>query len=180
MLTRFGRRATLSAVLGVLALAGAGAALKPRMQADTLVRFKIEVHTGNVDKAGTDADIFLVFTVRNGPVSNGVCVKLPDLKGNENEKNSTANYEIPSPRPDITTDSLVGLTLVNGMNGNDPGWFVDTVSIKGYTAANIEYCVVDAGSPGQDRWLDTKEKAGPAAPLTMRSPIVHTKNCGGE
>jgi hypothetical protein len=104
---------------------------------------------------------------------------MPDLPGNENEQGKSVTYRVNAP-PGVTNENLVGLTLVNGMNGNKPGWFVHSVEITGFTPAGSDFCIVRMLD--LNRWLDTGEHKlpddGPARPLLMRTPIRHTKDCG--
>ena len=132
-----------------------------------LDKLTITIKTSNIDGAGTDADIFLVTSIRNNPVSPGTSLRLPDLPGNENERGESTVYTIDAPRRDMTPEKLCAFTLINGMNGNAPGWHVDRVSIEGADSNGKNWLLVDHELR---RWLDTKEVSGPAAPLNLLTP----------
>lgn len=166
------RRLAPVLLLAALPLGAAGHGRAQARPDSTFRRFNVDITTSDRENAGTDASIYLVFSIKGAPRSSGAVVKLPH-KGGDDERGKSTRCSIDAP-PGVTLDNLVGLTLVNGMNGDRPGWHVAEVTIKGYTEQGSEYWVVQ--SQRLDRWLDTKEPAGPAAALELFTPARQFKD----
>jgi hypothetical protein len=129
-------------------------------------RWTLIVQTTNTENAGTDADIYLGLTWKDG----GTFVKMPDLEGDDTEAGdwNTYNFSLEKAIP----VHLLGVQLTHSNTGEKPGWHVGNVMLIAWmNDGDKRAVVVDAKI---NRWLAVDEKDGIAAALKVKSPPVVT------
>ena len=132
-------------------------------------RLIVEVKTSTVNDAGTDADIWMAMTVNVGGNVNTTTFMLTGQgAGNANQKGKTTTYNMPTPIGN-NLQFLSSVVLINGMNGDSPGWHVENVKIVVEDTKGEKWTILDNRV---NRWLDTKEKVGPALGLSFRLPLT--------
>lgn len=117
----------------------------------------IDFLTGNKKKAGTDAKIFVGFILDAG---KGITFLVPDEPGNDHEKNRSTPHRLALGSFDLDSHSIKGMFVVNGMNGDSPGWFLEKVSMFG---RDVNGKCWQYTNKSLSRWLDTKQATGPTA-----------------
>jgi hypothetical protein len=168
-------------MLGALALSGSASA----QSAPVLDVIQVEIKTGTRKHAGTDASVYMTIASKSGDRSRGYTFRLPDLPGDDHEPGKTDTWVLAVPAKErVPMTDIASISLVNGMNRSDPGWFVDSVRILAMDSTGTYWALAHDGfrMKPMARWLDTKEDTGPVAvlPLDLRkagkaedAPIFH-------
>ena len=121
------------------------------------------VETSNIKNAGTDADIYLsICWIQNGR-GKGLIYDLPDLPGDDNEKGETELYAFEI-LDNIQLRDIAAILLINGMDGDAPGWHVKRVKMAVRDSAGQQWLIINSNI---NTWLDTKEPNGPVEPLPI-------------
>lgn len=168
-------RSSIGLTVGVLLASGiaAGVAVglgQPGHGDARLRKLKVVIETTGTGDGGTDANIYLGATWHDGNGSDGSVFELPSRKSDfEKGQTSTVGVSIPESARlyGVPLGALGTFMLINGMNGDRPGWHVRAVHIFGYADDGHTYLLSDTTV---DRWLDTKENSGPAVVIPVKSP----------
>jgi hypothetical protein len=83
--------------------------------------YKIDVTTGNIDDAGTDANVYLILQ-GNGQTTNPM---LLDTAGNDHERGQTGTYVMRT----SDTDPIARIRIYHDNTGNKPGWFLEKIVV---------------------------------------------------
>jgi hypothetical protein len=127
-----------------------------------LKKLKIAIKTSSDQFAGTDATIYLVLAVGDG----GRIYRLPTHKS-ELEAGKTDIYKVSlTDGPEL--GAIRTMMLVNGMDGQSPGWKILWVKIDVVDSDGHAWKLVDAML---QRWLDVKDNLAPTAFLPLLHPF---------
>jgi len=94
-------------------------------------QYMVTVKTGNRDKAGTDAVVFLTLSGGNGVKGE---FRLDDVRRDDFERGSTSTFTI----AEINLGALDRIRLRHDNTGKRPGWYVEEVRIR-HGATNAEW-----------------------------------------
>lgn len=123
------------------------------MPAAVATSYAIKVYTGNVQNAGTDADVYITLYSEDGRNSGE---RLLDNSDNNFERNKTDMFTIEM--QDIGAIRAVRIRHDN--SGNRPGWYLDKIVVHNNATPNCEWTfpcnkwlAVDEGDHQTDRVL---------------------------
>jgi len=126
-----------------------------------LQKLKIAIKTSSEAFAGTDATIFIGLISASG----GRVYRLPTRR-EDLEVGRLDVYTVLLPDgPDL--EELAGVVLVNGMNGQSPGWRVLWVKVDGVDSEGRSWRFVDTIV---EKWLDVREGGAPLVALPVLRP----------
>lgn len=112
----------------------------------SVVKYQISVHTGDIDNAGTNANVYITIHGENG--STGLRL-LKKSQNNESkfEQGQTDIFEIEA----VWLKDLTKVIIGHDGKGFGAGWFMDKVVIKESADAEREFIFMC------NRWLDEGE-----------------------
>merc|ERR1712188_108157 len=132
--------------------------LSGEVDADLGITYHIQVHTGDVSGAGTDANVYIYIIGDKG--STGQLV----LDGGKFERDDTDSFKVTA--PDVGT--ITSVRIGHDNKGGFAGWYLYSVTVT------VTYAITFVA----DRWLDKSEGDG-ALEVTLHAHAEGGAGVGG-